>query len=629
MKDCKGSGDYLQAVINSLEDELMVIDKDYRIIQVNEAVLTKHGKRREEVIGKYCYDVSHGLAELCRPPRHECPITVVWETGKPARVTHIHVYDANNERRERYVDIIASPIMDSQGNVTAVTELMRDVTEAKEMESEIAEVHQNLLALNIIASVVSQSLDLDTVLSNALDKTLEIMTGNIGGILLLDEERQMLCYRVHRGLSNGYVGEMCLRLGEGIAGKVAQTGEAILAEDISTDHRAAHPDLIVAEGLRAFASVPLRSKEKVLGVINIASYDIRKFCSEDIRLLESIAAQIAIAVENARLHQKVQSQDKIRGELLREIFSIQEEERRRIARELHDETSQILASLTASLEAAAGMLPADVDKTKATLRKAQALSVSILDEIHKLIYELRPSLLDDLGLVAAIRWLADTSLRQAGVMVNFRTVGRERRLSSDLEATLFRVIQEGVHNIARHAHARSVGLSLRFGKRIIRVRISADGRGFDVEEAISSKDRPRGLGLLGMKERIELMSGTLSIRSQPGSGTDIDIEIPLNFIGESPAVKEFGGTLVKNMESIDARCLPGDLIDNIDVDLLVLKTYEDYIKIKNLSLPESIEIFEDKEKIIAHVIEPEVEEEPVVAEEEGEEGEKEGEEGEK
>jgi signal transduction histidine kinase len=362
-----------------------------------------------------------------------------------------------------------------------------------------------------------------------LHKTLEIMKGDIGGILLLDEERRMLCYRVHRGLSDTYVGRMCLRLGEGIAGRVAQTGEAILVEDISMDRRAAQPDLIAAEGLRGFASVPLRSRDRVLGVINVASHEARKFSSEDVQLLDSIAGQIAIAVENAELHQEVRRKEEIRGELLQDMFSVQEEERRRIARELHDETSQVLVSLAASLEAAVGMLPAGADKTKAILKKTQALSVNMLDEIHRLIYELRPTLLDDLGLVAATRWLADSNLGPAGVTASFRTSGRERRLASKLETTLFRVIQEAVYNIARHASAKNAGVSLRFEKSVIGVHITDDGTGFDVEEAINSKDRPRGLGLLGMKERVELMNGTLSIRSRPGGGgTEIDIEIPLN-----------------------------------------------------------------------------------------------------
>jgi PAS domain S-box-containing protein len=523
-------GDYLRAIINSLKDELMVIDRDYCIIEANEVLLSRHGKCREEVIGEYCYHISYGRHKPCRLPHHECPIKTVYETSKPLRVTHTHIYNIKGEKEKKYLDIIASPITDSQGNVTAVTELMRDVTEAKELELKIAEAHQNLLALNTIATVVSQSLDLDTILSSALDKTLEIMKGNIGGILLLDEEKRMLCYRVQRGLSTRFVGEMCLSLGEGIAGRVAQTGEPMLLEDISIDPRAARADLINTEGLRAFASVPLRSKEKVLGVLNITSHEARKFSAEDVQLLDSIASQIAIAVENAKLHQEVQRKDESRGELLGEIFSIQEEERRRIARELHDETSQSLASLAASLKAVVGILPAGADEATARLRKLEQVAINVLDEIHKLIYELRPTLLDDLGLVSATRWLVDNNLRAAGVTVNFKAAGRVRRLLPRLETTLFRVIQEVVYNIARHAHAKNVDVELRFKKRAIVAHVRDDGEGFDVEEAISSKDRPRGLGLLGMKERVELIGGTLSIRSSPASGgTEIDVEIPLSY----------------------------------------------------------------------------------------------------
>jgi PAS domain S-box-containing protein len=529
IKGWGSSSDWLQAIINSLEDELVVIDKDYRIIVANEAMLLRHGKGKEDLVGQHCYEISHGLPAPCQPPDHECPINMVWKTGKPVQANHVHTYYIKGRKQERYLDIIASPIVDSQGKVIAVTELMRDVTEAKELELKSAEAQRNLLALSTIATVVSQSLDLDTVLSSALDNTLEIMKVNTGGILLWDEERQMLCYRVHHGLSNEYVQGVCYRLGEGIAGKVAQTGEPILVEDISTDPRADHPGLIAAERLRAFASVPLRSQEKVLGVINIASQESHKFSAQDVQLLDSIAAQIAISVENSKLHQEVQRKEENRGELLREIFSIQEEERRRIARELHDETSQALASLAASLEAISGMLPSSTDKVRVRLRKAQALSISILDEIHKLTYELRPTLLDDLGLVAAARWLADNNLRAAGIRVKSRTTGREKRLPPQLEATLFRVIQEAVTNIARHSHAKNASVMLHFDKNIVKVRVSDDGEGFDVEEAISSKDRPRGLGLLGMKERVELVNGTLSIKSRPGGGgTKIEVEIPLN-----------------------------------------------------------------------------------------------------
>ena len=523
MKRAKNTVNRSQAIIDSIVDDLLVIDRDYHIIEANEAVAKKH---RTSVIGKHCYEISHGLSRPCRLPHHECPLKEVWETGQPARVTHLHTHRSDGKRQKKYVDIIASPIKDDQENVVAVTELMRDVTASKETELKILEAQRNLLALNTIATAVSQSLDPETVLYRAIEKTLEIMDRNTGGILLWDDESKKLCYRVHNGLSKEFAQTVCFLPGEGIVGRAAETGQVILVDDVSKDPRVANLALVQAERLRAFAAVPLRVKDRVLGVLTVASHDARKFSAEDVQLLEGIASQIAIAVENARLHQEVQRKDESRGELLVEVLSIQEEERRRIARELHDETSQALASLAASLEAVTVTLPASAARARDRIKIVEQVALHALDEIHRIIYELRPTLLDDLGLVAATRWLLDKNLAAAGVAVKFKTEGKERRLPSRLETTLFRVIQEAVSNIARHAAAKNADVALYFKKKAIAIRVRDDGKGFDVDEAIRSRERPRGLGLLGMKERIEILKGALRISSRPGAGTEIDINIP-------------------------------------------------------------------------------------------------------
>ncbi len=228
---------------------------------------------------------------------------------------------------------------------------------------------------------------------------------------------------------------------------------------------------------------------------------------------------------------QAQEQLRISHEQLRSLSahleSVREEEKREIARDLHDETSQLLASLYAHLEAAIGALPEDVDKTEAFLRKAQTLSTTILDEIHKLIYELRPCMLDELGLMAAISSLVDSRLKAAGLKVSLKTTGRVRRLPPSLEIALFRVVQEAFNNITRHAHASKATVSVHFKKDSIKVRVKDNGTGFDVQEAISSKDGSRGLGLLGMRERVELINGSLVIKSGPGQGTEITIDVPL------------------------------------------------------------------------------------------------------
>ncbi len=357
----ENSKSYLHEIIDSLEDELLVVDKDYRILQANEAVLRRVGKHRQEVIGSHCYEVSHNVSRHCSPPLHECPIQTVWETSKPARATHVHPSYIKGERKERYFDIVASPVIDSRGNIIAVTELMRDVTDIKKAEEQ------------------------------------------------LEASREQL-----RSLS-------------------------------------AH------------------------------------------------------------------------------LESIREEERKKIAHDLHDETSQIIISLNTLLEAARSKLPNNAKRSKALLDMAQGLSLRILDQIHRLIYQLRPTIIDDLGLAAAIRWLTENTLEAAGVKVKLKVIGRERRVNSELETIIFRVLQEMINNILKHTQAGNVCISLNFGKETIKLRVKDDGCGFDVNEAINSKDRPRGLGLLGMKERIGIINGTIKIRSRPGGGgTEIDVEIPLN-----------------------------------------------------------------------------------------------------
>lgn len=515
-------------ILDSLDDEMMVIDRDLRITQINSAVLQKHRGKGSSLIGKHCYEISHGLPEPCDPAVIECPVKKVLGSGQTERLSHVHRYNTGGKTEERFVDIIASPIRDSRGNIIKVVQLMRDSTEAKRLEERIIEANERLLALNTVASIVSQSMDLDVILNTALDKVLELMGGNVGGILLLDNESQTLSYRVYRGLSEEFVkGVAGLKLGEGIAGKVAEQGEPIYVDDISREPGRTRP-IVIKEGLRAFASVPLQSKNQLLGVMNIASHSPRKFSNKDVQLLSSIANQIAVAIENAGLYREIQTKEEMRGGLLRQILLTQEEERKRIARELHDETSQALTGLAVNLEAVISTLPNDASRLKEKLRRIQSIAFNTLDGIHRAIYELRPSLLDDLGLVAAVNWHSENHLEAAGIKVRLETNGVERRLPIQVETALYRIIQEATTNILRHAGASHVGITLGFKESSVAIQIEDDGAGFTLEEVMTSADRERGLGLLSMRERAEFLGGWLTIRSRPRSGTNISAEIPVN-----------------------------------------------------------------------------------------------------
>jgi len=377
---------------------------------------------------------------------------------------------------------------------------------------------------------VSGLWDLDAILEVALDNVLGIMNGSIGGILLLDEETKTLRYRVSRGLSPKYAGEVRLNIGEGIAGRVAQSSKAILLEDISAEPLAAYPDLVQAEDLRAFISVPLRSKEAVLGVINVASHLPHHFTKDDMHLLHSIGDQLGVAIEQAKLYERLAKGRERYRQLARQVLMAQEEARRRLSRELHDETSQTLSGLALNLQALVDMTEMSNtrdDEFKSRLRKAHSLAVQIGTEVNRIIRELRPTLLDTLGLVPSIRQYAETTLGHLGISVSLEHRGDFDSLPPEVEAGLFRFAQGAIGNIARHSQAKNVNIFLECKANDLLLRIIDDGRGFEVSEITGIEQSGRGRGLFSMKERISLLGGACSVKSKLGEGTVVTARVPV------------------------------------------------------------------------------------------------------
>ena len=381
-----------------------------------------------------------------------------------------------------------------------------------------------------VSAAVSGLWDLDAVLEVALDNVLGIMNGSIGGILLLDEETKTLYYRVYRGLSPKYAGEVRLNLGEGIAGRVAQSSKAILLEDISKEPLAAYPDLVQAEDLRAFISVPLRSKEAVLGVINVASHVPHHFTKDDMHLLHSIGDQLGMAIEQAKLYERLAKGRERYRQLARQVLMAQEEARRRLSRELHDETSQTLSGLALNLQALVDMTEmSDTrdDEFKSRLRKAHSLAVQIGTEVNRIIRELRPTLLDTLGLVPSIRQYAETTLGHLGISVSLKHRGNFDSLPPEVEAGLFRFAQGAIGNIARHSQAKNVNIFVECKANDLLLRIIDDGKGFEVSKITGIEENGRGRGLFSMKERISLLGGACSVKSRLGEGTIVTAKVPV------------------------------------------------------------------------------------------------------
>ncbi|MDI3298533.1 MAG: sensor histidine kinase [Bacillota bacterium] len=215
-----------------------------------------------------------------------------------------------------------------------------------------------------------------------------------------------------------------------------------------------------------------------------------------------------------------------------QILAALEGERKRIARELHDETSQALATLLLHLDLTARSLPrcsdeqgqSQVQQAQKRLQESRQLVETTLDEVRKLTVELRPTVLDDLGLVPALRWYVHTKLDPAGVEAKLDVTGFEHRLPDELETVIFRVVQEAITNVLLHARAQRVSVELHEEPDLLYVRVQDDGRGFSPEQLIGQPER--SIGLAGMRERAALVGGRLEIRSRPGQGTTVELTIP-------------------------------------------------------------------------------------------------------
>ena len=234
---------------------------------------------------------------------------------------------------------------------------------------------------------------------------------------------------------------------------------------------------------------------------------------------EDEIARLGHALERLRL---ALQNDVRRSLLLRRILSVQEDERRRIARELHDDISQQLTALALKLETASR----DAE-TRATLAPARQLVNTMIDGLHRVIYDLRPSVLDDLGLLAAIRTYARTHLEPLGIAIHCEFPDDIPALSPEATTAIYRVVQETLTNVMRHAHAEAVQVACAVSGGTLTIEVEDDGIGFDPASMINPRSTGQGLGLLGMRERLSLLGGRLEIDAAPGSGTRVAVSVPL------------------------------------------------------------------------------------------------------
>ncbi len=509
--------DELQAFIDGLEDGVILIGRDHRVRQINEAARARFGAGGGPLVGQPCCEV------LPCGEMDDCPADDVFATGRQARRTRTCDLDG----RPAWIDVVASPLPNGAGEVDRVVEIWRDVTEQKQLEQWYERRVRELSALHQVSVASSQSLSSQEILNHSLDQVVEVMQVDAAGIYLLDDASKLLRLRAYRSLSGEVAQDIdFLRLGEGFSGKVVESGQPLIVDDVRTDPRLTR-QMLNQESLRSILSVPLRSRAGPIGTLWVASTSpSRRFGDSDRDWLAAVGGQVGLALENARLYGEVQKREAERSQLLAHVIDAQEQERKRVARGLHDEISQTLAAVAVAADGLLDSPSAAGPELGARLLQIRTGLWRAIDRVHQVIVELRPSLLDDLGLIPALRWYAGSKLEPLGVRLTFDFTELSLGLSPEQETGLFRVFQEAINNVVQHARARSVSVSLTRTPGAVEVTVADDGQGFDPNEPFDLRAGTRGLGLLGMRERLSLMGGELQVDANPGQGVCVHIKLP-------------------------------------------------------------------------------------------------------
>jgi PAS domain S-box-containing protein len=388
---------------------------------------------------------------------------------------------------------------------------------------------RSLTALARLTGLITSARGRREVFRAVAESAATLLGAKLARVWIDDPPRRLLRIEASFGLDPRVEETMSdvvtIAYGQGMGGSVFVTRVAEYISDVQKDPRWLDQRLAREAGLHACAGLPLIVGERIVGLLVILCGKRRVFTEEDKELMSLLADHAAVAIRNTERFASEARMAQLRQQVLSQVLSAQEEERARVARELHDETGQSLASLVVGLSALENARTLRAAKTQAgTLRR---LASSAVVEVRRLAWGLRPSALDDLGLVAALERYAAEYGRARGIRVEVRAPGLDERLPSQVEVALYRIVQEALTNVARHAGAKAVAIVIAQRRSSAQLTVRDDGRGFDVETSLSRGGALEHAGLHGIRERAALLGGSVTIESEAGKGTAITVELPV------------------------------------------------------------------------------------------------------
>jgi len=391
----------------------------------------------------------------------------------------------------------------------------------EQADDQLKELNRRLLTVNNLSREVSLSQDIDSVLDVVLKQAITLLSADIAVIFKVDSSMEYVDPIAYAGEIPTDILDIfqTQRISARSMESLAEEKLPVRMNDLASEEHAFNEikDVFVRSGISHVAHAPIQTGGKPLGSIYLARKTGSPFDQNDAITLESIGNVIGFGMTNMQLLDGLKHKEAELRYALRRSVELQEEERNRLSRELHDETSQALTSILIRLRLLQD--EQDLEIIRDRINGMRYLTSQTIDELRRIAMDLRPAMLDNLGIVPALRWLIQQTEEQTGAKIDFVALTEVERFSPEIELALYRIAQEAITNAIRHAEASQITVILERGPHVIWLIVQDDGKGFDLE-AID-----RGLGIVGMRERVDLLNGLFNIETSPGSGTHLWVEV--------------------------------------------------------------------------------------------------------
>ncbi len=500
-------------LVELTHDLVWAVDEEGRITYMSPASRRFYGRDPEEMVGRLHTDFL---------PRDEGRRSMAELRNALAAGENISEFEVRALHKDgSEVVLLANAVVlrDAAGNSVGTAGASQNITERRQAEEVRRRQAAQLAALHEIGLEISAESDLSRILEIVTRRAAELLDASFSSTYIRDNDNA--ASTIFASLQNRFVG-LHMDEGDGLAGQALITGNIQAVDDYSKWPGRAR--VFEGEGFGPAIAAPLKWQHTVIGALSLSRPGGREpFDVETSSLLEQFAAVAAIAIHQATLFDEVQESQRRLQTLSHRLIESQEVERQRLSRELHDQIGQALTAVQISLQ----ILKSSCDEISASfLDVCLKIIEDAIQQVHDLSLDLRPSLLDDLGLVAALRWYVDRAASLGELAACFEADELDRRLPPEVETACFRIAQEALTNVLRHSNAATVKVQVTQRDSELRLILQDDGVGFDVRAAMSQTGVNTSLGLQGMRERAAALGGIVEIKSQPGAGVEVLATFP-------------------------------------------------------------------------------------------------------